>query len=33
MIWYDHLREWNIASKNDVAAMLPFDLKSEFEKR
>ncbi len=28
MIWHDHLCEWNIASKNDVAAVLPFDLKS-----
>jgi len=28
MIWHDHLREWSIASKNDVAAVLLFDLKS-----
>ena len=28
MIRHDHLCEWNIASKNDVAAVLPFELKS-----
>jgi hypothetical protein len=33
MIWNNHLCEWNIASKNNVTAVLPFDLKSQFEKR
>jgi len=28
MIWHDHLRKWHIASENDVAAMLPLELKS-----
>jgi len=28
MIWHDHLREWNIASENDVASVLPLELKS-----
>lgn len=32
MIRHDDLCEWSRASKNDVAAVLSFDLKSEFAK-
>lgn len=28
MIWHDHLCKWRISSKNNVAAVLPFNLKS-----
>jgi hypothetical protein len=33
MIWNYGLCKRIVASKNDVAAVLPFDLKSYFEKR
>jgi len=33
MIWNYCLSKWIVSSKNDVAAVLPFDLKSKFEKR
>jgi hypothetical protein len=32
MIWHDYLREWHIASEDDVATVLPLDLKTQFEK-